>query len=95
MGEKVKINIYSSNKQNIRRTSDKCMKSLKNGDKVILTAKSSAIPKAISVSEIIKLEIPNIVQFNSLFNLEDKSKERRKNITMVIELILNDVSSEI
>ncbi|XP_668315.1 hypothetical protein [Cryptosporidium hominis TU502] len=91
MVDKLKINIYSANKQNIKEVSTKCVEFLKSvsflpqqiletnltdlqfkGENrtVVLIAKSSAIPKAISISEIIKMEVPNVSQLNSLVNLE-------------------------
>ncbi|TRY51414.1 DNA/RNA-binding protein Alba-like protein [Cryptosporidium tyzzeri] len=72
MVDKLKINIYSANKQNIKEVSTKCVEFLKIGENrtVVLIAKSSAIPKAISISEIIKMEVPNVYQVNSLINLE-------------------------
>ncbi|OII75348.1 uncharacterized protein cubi_01869 [Cryptosporidium ubiquitum] len=72
MDEKLKINIHSANKQNIKRVSRKCVEFLKSGKNrtVVLKAKSSAIPKAISISEVVKMEISNATQINSLINLE-------------------------
>ncbi|KAK9172566.1 DNA/RNA-binding protein Alba-like protein [Cryptosporidium meleagridis] len=91
MVDKLKINIYSANKQNIKEVSTKCVEFLKSGENrtVVLTAKSSAIPKAISISEIIKMEVSNLSQLNSLINLEDESDKRRKKIEINIELMLS------
>lgn len=58
--------------------------------KVILIAKSSAISKAITVSEIVKLEIPNVSQYNSLVNLEVSVK-----LTVMLKLTESRMKAKI
>ncbi|KAK6588872.1 hypothetical protein RS030_2249 [Cryptosporidium xiaoi] len=72
MEDNVEINVYSTNKQSTEQICQKCIDYLMEDKNraVKLIARSNAIPKLISISEMVKSKLPHIIQINNLLNLD-------------------------